>query len=440
MEERDTAAGTNGGDKQEYGIHLHAKKYIWFAVLLLVIYIAMCLLTRFVPQGAFEREVVDGTEYLVSGTYEEFPVQQPLPVWRYFTIPFEMMATDGLSLAAIVLLMMVISGVLYVLDKGNVIRRMVAWIVRVFGKTKYLMVAVLVTVCIALSSTGLLSADELIALTPFMVAIAIGMGWDSLMGVVLCFIPITTGMIGATVNPYNVVLAQELAGVPLLSGMWLRVILLAAVWLLTLAFALLYARRIEKDPTRSLMYEEDRVQRDKYSKDAIQHIEKRRYPFKEILKDFGKSSLEWLIMLPVAMILFSYSYILEAGQVMDTIVYQIGNVIAGASPFGASMLMFLLVMVVEVFMPGAMIKAVALMPLLLPLGDITGMTRQLTCLVFVVGDSLPNVFYPVNTYVLLTMGMIGCTYKKWMRFMWWYVLGLIALAVGAIALAVAVGY
>ena len=336
--------------------------------------------------------------------------------------------------------MMVISGVLFVLDKGNVIRRMVAWIVRVFGRAKYLMMAVLVTVCIVLSSTGLLSADELMALTPFMVAIAIGMGWDSLMGVMLCFIPITTGMIGATVNPYNVVLAQELAGVPLLSGMWLRLIILGAIWALTIVFALTYARRIEKDPTRSLMYNEDIVQRGKYSADAIQHIEKRKYPFKEMLRDFGKSSLEWLIMLPVAMILFSYSHILEAGQVMDTIVFRIGGVIAGASPFGACMMMLLLVLIVEIFMPGAMIKAIALMPLLLPIGDITGVSRQLTCLVFITGDSLPNVFYPFNTYVLITMGMIGCTYKKWMRWMWWYVLGLVAIVIGAIALAVVTGY
>lgn len=425
---------------QEYGVHLQAKKFIWFAVLLLVIYIAMGLLTRLLPQGAFDRETIDGTEYLVSGSYHLLEGAEPLPVWRWLTIPFEMLATDGISLLLIVLLMMVVSGLIYVLDKGNVIRRMVAWIVRVFGKTRYLMLAVLITVCLALSSTGLLSADELVALTPFMVAIAIGLGWDSLTGVLLCFIPITTGMIGSTVSPYNVVLSQELAGLPLLSGMWLRVLLLLAIWVLTLVFALTYARKIEKRPERSLMYSEDHARRARYSADTLQHIEKKPYPFKEILRDFGKSALEWAIMIPVAMLLFSYSYLLEAGQVMDTIVFRIGGLIAGASPFSAAMLMLLLVMLVELFMPGAMIKAIALMPLLLPLSDITGVSRQLTCFIFITGDALPNVFYPVNTYVLLTMGMIGCRYGKWLRWLWWYLLGLIALVVGAIALAVQLGY
>lgn len=427
-------------DTQQYGIRLHPKKYYWFAIMLLVIYILICLLTRFVPQGAFERTVIGGTEYLVEGTYAPLAVQTPLPVWRYFTLPFELIAADYTTILFVVVLLMVISGLMYVLDKGNVIRRFVRLILRIFGKRRYLLAAVMITVCTVLASLGLLTADELFGITPFVVAMAIGMGWDSLVGLGLSFLPITMGMLGATTNPWNVVLPQELAGVTPLSGMWLRVIVFAFVLVATLLLVLVYARRVEKDPARSLMYEEDASRRARYAAENVLTIEKRKYPFREMLRDFGKSSLEWLIALPVIILLLSYTFVLEKGQVLDTLVYGITNAISGAPPYAAALLMLALVLAVELFMPGAMVKAVALMPLLLPVSDIVGVSRQTTVLVFMLGDSFPNIIFPSNTYVLIVLGMIGCTYGKWFRWLWRYLLALLVMMVLVILLAIKIGY
>ncbi len=103
---------------------------------------------------------------------------------------------------------------------------------------------------------------------------------------------------------------------------------------------------------------------------------------------------------------------------MDTILHGAAGGLQGASPFTAVLLIFLLALIIEFFIGSAGAKAVLLMPILLPLADLVGVTRQLTVLAYCFGDGFSNMAYPTNPVLLITLGLASVGYAKWMRFTW----------------------
>ena len=102
-------------------------------------------------------------------------------------------------------------------------------------------------------STGTLSYEEIIAFTPIFVALSIALGYDALVGVAISVIPVGVGFASATVNPFTIGVAQTIAELPLFSGLGYRCVILAVMTAYTILYVLWYARRIKKDPSKSLV-------------------------------------------------------------------------------------------------------------------------------------------------------------------------------------------
>lgn len=136
----------------------------------------------------------------------------------------------------------------------------------------------------------------------------------------------------------------------------------------------------------------------------------------------------------------SVKHIMTNAQVMDTILDYAVRTIGGASPSGAAMLVYGLVLSLNFFIGSASAKAFLAIPIIAPLVDLVGVTRQTAVLAFAFGDGFSNVLYPTNAVLLIALGLAGVSYVKW--FKWVILLQLAVLAVTAafILLAVAINY
>lgn len=427
-------------EERQYGIQINTKLYGVVAAIFFVLMIGAGILTRVLPQGAYDRQKIEGVDYVVNGTYRILDEQNPLPIWRWFTAPFEVLTTStGGTLVILAVLLMTVSGLYAVFDRSGLLKRFVGFLVRKLGKRKYVLLTVLIVFFVIYGSVGG-TMDSLPLIVPLVVALSLAMGWDSLVGICMVYAAAIRGFAASTFNPNTVGIAQIIAQVPLYSGLWLRLIVLVITIAAMLLWILPYARKIEKNPEKSLMYKEDAERRTGYSSEALLNIPKQKYPFKEILHDFWKGAMSFVLVLPVVLMISSLSFILTKGEVMDTVVYQMSQVIARSSPTVAALQMLLTTLVVEIFIGGSFIKAYVLMPIFTPLADLVGLSRQIVTQVYIMGDSFANMLYPSDVMLMLVLGMVGCSYPKWFRFSGKFLLAMLAFCVLVIVFAVQVGY
>ncbi|MBR3552819.1 MAG: YfcC family protein [Clostridia bacterium] len=493
QEQTKAATSENTAEKDaELGLKLDGKTMLTITGLLVAILIFVGVLTQVLPRGEYATETIDGHESIVSGSYEENP-DYKLPIWKIALSPIlcftSSQATTGIG---IILIIFFIGGSFLILDKVGVLKYIMATLIRRFQNRKYLLMGVIIFVCMLLSSTaGIL--EESLTLVPIAVAISLALGWDSLVGLGISLVSVAWGFTAATFNPFNVVTVQKLAGLQVFSGLWLRVLIFIAVYAVLYLFLFLYARRVEAHPERSLTYESDRALREKYTirdLDAVladQKVRKGMYAFLIcmgadllfILLDFvlemgGMLSLPAMAVLfttggliagyvtdlrgkkliltflqgakaiapavPLIVFVLAISYVLNEGKIMHTILFNVYNVMQGMSPFAAIFLLFLVIAALEFFIGSGTAKAFLIMPLVAPLSDLVGITRQSVVTTFCLADGFTNLLYPTSGIMIIAIGLVGVSYGKWLRWSWKLFAAEFALSAGVMLLMVAINY
>lgn len=478
--------------EQKAGLSIQKRTFIGVLVLLFALLMAAGVLTRVLPQGSYDRVSVDGMEQVIPGSYRQNADASPLPVWRWFTAPFEVLASpDSVLAIGIMVFLTLVGGTFAVLEKSGVLRRLMAVTIERYAARKYRMMAVLMLVFMALgSAVGIF--EEGITLVPIAIAISFSMGWDSLTGLGVSAFAIGMGFAAGTFNPFTVAVAQQLAGVKLYSGLSLRALVFVLAYAVLAVFMVAYAKRIEKDPKRSLTYEHDLKLRQRYIQGDLS--ETLRDPklkkalralglclgivFLYILAGFifpaltdytlvvmallftlagvlggklsgygGKVTKDFLagclsVLPAVAFILLALGVkqIVAAGGILDTLLYLLSGSLKNAGPYAAALLMFGIVLVLEVFIASGSAKAFLLIPLIAPLADLSGVSRQTVILAYVLGDGFSNMLYPTNTALLIMLGIADVSYGKWFRWVWKPLAAILALSVLVLCLAVATGY
>lgn len=115
------------------------------------------------------------------------------------------------------------------------------------------------------------------------------------------------------------------------------------------------------------------------------------------------------------MVAMSVKHIISLGGIMDTILYHTSEKIRGTGPYVAALLIYLLTMILNFFVASASAKAFLMMPILAPLADLVGLTRQTVVLAFDFGDGFSNMIYPSNALLLIALGFTVVSYPKWLR-------------------------
>lgn len=250
---------------------LKGKKVPHTFVIVFGFIVAAAILTWFIPGGEFQREsvVVNGQprEVIVESSFEY--VENEPQTWQVFSSLF-----DGfVDKADIIVFIIIIGGAFWIMNESRAIdvgiqtfliqvRKLERFkIFRFLGVDNIVITLIMLVFSIFGATFGM--SEETIAFTIIFIPLAISMGYDSIVGVSLCFVAAGLGFAGALLNPFTIGIAQGLSSLPLFSGIEYRLFCWVVINLIGIGWVLRYAARLRKDPTRSPVYEEDEYWRKK---------------------------------------------------------------------------------------------------------------------------------------------------------------------------------
>jgi len=136
---------------------------------------------------------------------------------------------------------------------------------------------------------------------------------------------------------------------------------------------------------------------------------------KKLFKAFFEGVKTILPVLPLIVFILAITYVLDEGMIMHTVLNALGGMLEGISPYGVILLMFLFTAILNFFIGSGTAKAFLIVPLLAILCDLTGLNRQSVVITFCFADGFTNLLYPTNGLLVIAIGMVGISYRKWMK-------------------------
>lgn len=448
--------------KSSIEIRIPIKSVVSTLVILGVLVMLAGISTHIIPAGQY-MDVARGSE--VVKVYQSV---DPVPVafWKIPLAPLlALTGTNGPKIIVVVVFIVILGGSFSVLIKTGVIGEILARLEHSFSERKTTLLVVCSFTCAFLSSTfGMM--EEFLPILVIFVPFAIRMGWDELTGFAIILLMVGLGFAAATFNPFTIGVAQSLADVQLFSGVGLRAVLFVIVISLSILYILRYARKVEKDPSASLTRRNRAVDFSSGSeKLELGQVKNARSIITLILVCFGliatavgigtqikivgdlimiiimliflalglgaglmsgagignvlryfiKGLGDFSAAIPLVMLAFSVSYLVEVGMVMDTILYTIVNMLEGYGQQGGAVILFFSQMVINFFIPSGSGQAALTIPILAPLGDLIGVTRQTVVLAYQMGDGFSNMLWPTNPFLMIGLGFAGIRYTTWLK-------------------------
>lgn len=442
--------------RENKGLNISARSFITALLILFALMLLTYILTLVLPGGEYKR-IADSAGNMVIDTQAGYtPVEGGLPFYKWLLSPFLVLTAEGSgTIIAVIVFLLVIGGIFNSLDRCGLMLYMLKRVVRRFGHARYMLMAVVVLFFMAMGSF-IGSFEEVIPLVPIVVSLAVGLGWDALIGVGMSLLAAGCGFSAGVCNPFTVGIAQELAGLPMFSGIWLRVVSFLVVYILLLFFLRSHAKKIEQTLSGDLAGEDfcpsasmDRALALFGGLLGLGILLVLSSSFITALQDYtmvivaamflaaglastlaagmspgklGSSFFNGLVsVLPaVLMILMASSikYTLTEGKILDTILYY-AVAAAGTLPRWVVILfLYLVVLVMNFFIPSGSAKAFLLMPLILPVAQIFELSPQLCVMAYAFGDGFSNVLYPTNPVLLISLGLAGVSYGSWFKWTW----------------------
>ncbi len=431
-------------------------------VLLLVCVLVAASLTHLLPAGQFDRrdDAATGRTVVVANTYHRVEAAPVGPFAALVSVPRGFVA--GVEVIALVLLA---GGAWTVIDKAGTLRAIVDELVARFGQRRYLIVVIL---SLAFAAGGVMEnmQEEIIPLAPALLLLAAGLGYD---GVTVAAMSLGAAMVGSAfspINPFQAGIALKLAQLPLLSGAGLRIgMLLVAVALWT-GWTIRHAERTRVAPVATSArahaafdWRQQLILMMVAAPFVAYVIGVLRYNwgFNELSAAFllagiaiglvGRLGVEGTVeayldgmrsvvgaavMIGVAR---SISLVLEDGHVIDTILQFLVTPLAHAPRPLAAILMVPVQALLHVPVSSVSGQAVLTMPVLVPLSDLLGISRQATVLAYQTGAGLTEFWTPTNGALMAILLSLKCPFDRWLRFALPMVLALTALGIAGMLVA-----
>ena len=484
-------------------IKIGKKAFLFSASIILLLMIASGILTKVLPAGMYDRILEEGRTLVVNGSYREVS-KPFYPIWRWITAPVEILfGPDNLTPIVLIVFIATVGGSIAILENAGILLSLINMLVARFHKRKYLLITLIIFFFMVISSfVGIY--EGMVPMIIFILPIAISLGFDSLTGLGMSLLPLAFGFASSVTNPFTIAVAQRIADLPLFSGAWLRIIFFVVIFVLVNFFVIRYAKKVEADPSKSLCFKEDEALRKKLRgnppgaensaiaeekpsspKEAqkwrglfwfaiclaiamiiviatarIPGLSDLAFPVMTVLflaggigggllsgighKKTWSSFLRGVLnILPgIVLVLMAYSvkHIIVTGMIMDTILYNSAQLIQRSPRMAAAFLIYAVTLVMNFFIGSASAKAFLMMPLLTPLADLVGITRQTAVLAFDFGDGFSNMIFPTNALLLIALSFSVVGYTKWMAWTWKLQIVILAITSAFLGFAVWIGF
>jgi uncharacterized ion transporter superfamily protein YfcC len=426
-----------------------------FSIVFTLILLA-AIATWFVPGGSYQRKqktVGDTTKtVVVAGTYQE--AQATPQILEVFTAPIK----GFLRLAEIIAFIFIVGGAFFMLNETGSIAAGINKLVKILKGFEFLIIPI-VMLLFSFFGAAFGMCEEAMPFALIFVPMALALGYDSIVGVSLTFLAAGVGFAGAFFNPFTLQIAQGLAGIEPLSGMAYRLIVWLAITAFTITWVMIYAAKIKRHPEKSPMYDLDQKRRQDIQQQASIEFNRRHglcliilmagvvfmilgvikwgWYIKELAGLFfamglaagiasgqgpnkmAESFIAGCKDIASAALIVGFAggiiVILEDGGIMDTILYSMASVTSNVNQVVAADIQYGLQMLLNFFIPSGSTKAALTMPLMAPLADLSGITRQTAVLAYQFGDGFTNMIIPTSGVTVGTLAMAKIPFERWFK-------------------------
>jgi uncharacterized ion transporter superfamily protein YfcC len=450
-------------------------------VLLFMIMAVALIATYLLPQGMYEMtETESGRTVVEPGSYHALDKRTWLTPWELLTvIPRALEDAQG-----IVFFVFIIGGALAVIKSTGTIDAMLGKMLEKFGgRPQVLIVAGMLVFTVGSSTIGM--AEEYLPFVPVLLALCVAMQMDAVAAVGMMVVGYGIGYGVAAVNPFTVMIAQDIAEVRPTSGIAYRLLLTAPFFAIGWHHVQSYAFKVRRDPSKSLLYD---------LRTQVKQPAEGYPPFRRIHTMvlgltvaaiaaivYGVSDLSgwhWyleelsavFLLLTIVVIIIArinpsaaareftigaseltgtallvgfaraIALILEDGMVLHTIVHYLSMPLQAVGPEISAVGMFFIQSLINFFIPSGSGQAFVTMPLMTPIADLTGVSRQIAVLAYQFGDGFTNMMVPTNAVLMGILGIAGVPYDRWFRFIIPLMIKIWIAGSLALVLAVWIGY
>ena len=429
-------------------------------VLLFALLALIAAATWIVPGGRFETALVDGRKVIVAGSFHLVEAR-PQGLVALLTAPIK-----GFVEAALIIgFVLTVGGAFAVLQRTEAIDALIKSVARAHSRSA-LVRALVIPVFVTLFSLGGASfgmAEEAIPFVLIFIPLALALRLDTLTGVAIPFVGSQVGFATAFLNPFNVGVAQGIAGVPLFSGLGYRALCWAVATGLTIGFLMWWAARIRRTPELSPTFEMDQERRRTLDLASFERFEGMTARHRVVLWLFaatlavmigGVVKFGWYIEEIAALFLvmalgvgtvarlsaddFMAAFLqgardlvgtalvialakgtvilMREGQIIDTLLNALAPLVASSTPVLAAQKMFVIQSVINFFIHSGTGQAALTMPIMAPLADLVGVTRQTAVLAFQFGE-LTTPVIPTSGITVGVLALSGVPFGRWLRWM-----------------------
>ena len=449
-------------------------------VLLFSVIIVCTILTWVLPAGEFDRVMNEATgrTVAVAGTFHTVE-QSPVGIFQMFQSIYNGMCDAG----SVTFFVFVSFASINIIIASGAFNGLVAGLLKVFkGKARVAIIPIFMFIVgIASSTIGLF--EEWFPFVPVFAGIAMAMGFDAVVGMAIVAFGAATGYSGAMMNPFTVGIAQGIAEVAPMSGTGYRFLCHMALLVVGSALTIRYALKVNAEPSKSLVYgetghitmSENDVQNSPFGIREklvllilLGGIIAVVYGCKVYGWYFAELSAVFVIMGVLSALVMGWGpnkigelyskgftdiamacmmiglargilMVLQAGNIIDTVVYYFSLPLAAFPSWFCGVAMLVMQTLLNFFIPSGSGQAAASMPIMAPLADLLGVSRDTAVLAFQFGDGLSNVLWP-TAYPAILAGLAGIKVEKWWKFAIPVGLALVLTQAGLMILAVLTGF
>lgn len=428
--------------------------------------LAAAVLTWVLPAGAYERreDPATGRSVVVAGTYHRVDPTPVGPFQAVIAIP-----KGIVDAASVIGLIFLIGGAFTVVERTGVLVRLVGWLTARLA-TRGPLVIPLASVAFSLGGIMMQMQEELIAFVPMLLLLTRGLGYDPLVAVAMSLGVAAVGAAFSPVNPFQVAIAQRVAELPLASGWAFRLVFLVPALGIWIWGTVRYGTRKWTPPPAAarvaavrLAWRDVTVLLSILAAFALYVYGAQRlgWEFDQLAALFflvgvatgllgglgvggtAEGFVEGFRSMAFAALVVGFAraiyVVLSEGRVVDTLVSGLFAPIAGLPVVLSAVAMLAAQTAIHLPVPSTSSQAVLTLPLLVPLSDLIGLSRQVTVLSYQYGAGLCELLTPTNGALMAMLAAAGVRYEDWLRFALPLYGLLVALAVVAIGVGIAVG-
>ena len=430
------------------------KEFPHSIVLLFFIIVLATLATHIIPAGTFDRVLIDGRLRVMAGTYRLI-AEQPLGLMDMFIA-----MPKGFGVAIEVIWVVMASGIMFgILEKSKMIENVVGTLIFKLGLKRRLIIVVVLTYLFGLLGV-MVGYENNIAMIPIAATISLALGGDLMLAAAIAVGGVTVGFGLSPINPYTVGTGHKIAELPMFSGALMRSMLCFSALTVLAYFNLRYFKKIIKNPKQSLTQGVDQS-----GFGLTKDLSTYRLQNKDLLilfiflsglvfmlfgvfqwhwylnqisaiflmisiiagwasgmssKTIGETSFQSISLVAPGAFMVGFAatikVILEEASIGDTIAYELAQSLNGLSVYGSALGMSLAQLLINFAIPSGSGQALATLPIMIPTGELLGLTRQTTILAFQVGDGVSNLMNPALGGLIAMLSLCRVTFDRWLKF------------------------